>query len=139
MKKILSLAIAATSLTLSFSVPVFAETETPDTEQISATGTITADMLISGLNAEVDRINSNDSWEDVDYMSNPGLELVFDAIKPINFETATTQEIDEFTKSRFQVIDRVWQYADAIPREDVDRWFYFQNTVGYMLELVTVD
>lgn len=61
-----------------FSVPVFAEPSViPESTHVRETENTSLQTLISELNSEVDRVNSNGSWEQVDGMTNQGWEYIF--------------------------------------------------------------
>lgn len=129
--------LLTTSIAL-FSVPVFAE----DSILYTAWSSViendnVAGIFIARLNAECDRIEANSSWEDIDSLSNEGVEIVLSVMDPQNLENASEKELDEYVGSRFALIDEVKQYSPWI--SDENRRAFFEGAVTYMYEIMTAD
>lgn len=123
-----------------FSVPVFAEPSViPESTHVSETENTSLQTLISELNSEVDRVNANDSWEQVDGMTNQGWEYVFWSLHSIDVGNSSIEEVDQYISYNFTLINGLDTYIQSIPQNDVNRRAFFEAAVEYMKEWMTVD
>lgn len=96
-----------------------------------------ADILIVRLNTECDRIEANNSWDDIDSLSNEGVEIVLSVMDLKNLENASEKELDEYVGSRFELLNRIDKYAKTLP--EGNRRILFENATSYMQQLMTAD
>lgn len=96
-----------------------------------------ASILIAKLNTECDRIEANNSWEDIDSLSNEGIEIVLSVMDPQNIENRSEKEIGEYVGSRFELLNRIDEYAKTLP--EGNRRILFENATSYMQQLMTAD
>ncbi|MDD2891491.1 MAG: hypothetical protein PHQ95_00830 [Candidatus Gracilibacteria bacterium] len=123
-----------------FSVPAFAEPSViPESSHILEIRNINLDELISTLNSEVDRINENNSWEDVDGLTNSGVEIILSAIHPINIGDASEEEIGKYVSNSFALIDGMNAYIQVISKEKVNRQAFFKAATMYMQNMMIMD
>lgn len=98
---------------------------------------VKADLLISDLNREYERIEANNSFEDVDLLTESGTNIVITTMELRNTERLSEMEVDEYIKSRFELIDTLDKYIQTLPKDD--RKEFFGNAISYMRELMTAD
>lgn len=96
-----------------------------------------AKTLIANLNREVDRIDQNNSWEEVDGITNPAVDMILSAMNLRNIEWMSEIELDTYLASRFEIIDRLDRYMCTLP--EWDRKLFFQNAEEYMRDLMIAD
>lgn len=98
---------------------------------------VKADVLISELNHEYKRIEANNSFEDVDLLTERAIDIVLSTMELRNTEGLSEMEVDQYVKSRFELIDIFDKYTQTLPKGD--RKELFMNAVSYMRELMTFD
>lgn len=89
-------------------------------DSISLSGTIVMppsgiDRLIDKLNDEADRIDHNNSWEDVDGVPDPAIEAILSAMNLQSTERMSEIELDTYLTSRFEITDTLDRYTRILP------------------------
>lgn len=149
MKKIvilatLSLLLSSTSFAVGDNSPDVIDSDVIDSGLIALSGTTIAfvsntraDILISELNHEYERIESNNSFEDVDGITDPAVESILSTMNLQSTEEMSETELDIYLTSRFEIIDAIDRYTRMLP--EWDRKIFFQNAQEYEKSLMTFD
>lgn len=96
-----------------------------------------ADHLIDDLNAEADRIDQNNSWEDIDGITESTVDIILSTMNLQDTEWLSETKLDTYLTSRFEVIDGLDHYARTLP--EGDRKTFFGYVVSYMRDLMIAD
>ena len=144
MKKIIILTILSVLLSSTTFAVGNNSSGVPDHGLMTLSGTTTTfvsntrvDVLISKLNKEYERIEANNSFEDVDLLTERGVDIVLTSMNIRDTEGLSETEVDEYVKSQFELIDMLDKYIQTLP--DNNRKIFLGNAVLYMRELMIAD
>lgn len=94
----------------------------PNSSSMTLSGTTTAftsntraDVLINELNHEYERIEANNSFEDVDGITDPAVEAILSTMNLRSTERMSEIELDTYLTSRFEIIDTLDRYIHTLP------------------------
>lgn len=141
MKKIIILALlsvllSSTTFAVGSNSSDVIDSNITDSNPIALSG-IGVDRLIDELNMEANRIDQNNSWEDIDGITDSTVDIILSTMNFHDTEWMSETELDTYLDARFEIIDRLDKYTQTLPK--CDKKTFFENTVSYMRDLMIVD